>query len=440
MAKLSKSERTFNKLVDVGVYNEVQRNELCKSPIMIKEPLYKYYNLEEKIDSQGVDLKLLSLLENGKITYDIFSKYVVQLNYFINKSNVDGFLNQLSLNIDNDCLLNSDEIDYLFYIYKNDSLKETERLDFLDFLQKTKTMGVSLDKKGLITFYNRIRDVDYPITLGKHTYDDVGSLLEMSPFSLINEYKVKDWKYHEYLDYVTRVENMANLFYVMYIDSQYDYGLTYDELRFLYLEARYTDFYNKEIYMDFMGKNLTKNKLYKTSMLLSRYDFDYETLNKNIYSTILGEMYFKEYDLMALGDYILEDEIDSFIAYLTKPKKKELIIDSYSVKFLDIEESDILEKDAVFVVREWGKNLNLIAYFRDVDTDDLFKVNIYKNFDLGIYGTESDFRNMPENSLVRLKLERNVNKKSGQSYTKVNGFELLERNVFIDDVMKYDIY
>lgn len=463
MNKLTKTEVAFNKLVDLEIYKEKDRENLCKARIMVNEPIYKYYNLEESLNKLNkkaiylsiikkevykhltittLDLNILYLLENGNITYEVFTKYVSHLNYFINSSDVKGFFNLLLMNIDNNYSFNVSEVELLFDMYKREYLEKEEYKEFLPFVRNSfiEKSFMNTNKKSIMSIFKHFMTVDYPFILGSKTYDNKEELIEsINPLLLYHEDFIDEWKLNMYLKYTMEIDNTHNLFYVLYIETQNDFSLSYDELRFLLLEAKYTEIYNKQIYLDLMNKKLNKNQFYKTSILLSNFDFDFETLNKHIFNTILGEKFFTEPDIIEIGHFILDEEIDFLIDFLEKPKKIVERISPKNVSYVELIENKTKTKQAVFIGRQWGKNLNLIAYFRDFISHTYFKINIYKNYKSGIYGTYEDFRDVAINSLVSLDLEEKTNKKTHKAYTKLNNFKIIEKNVLINDVEKYDI-
>lgn len=94
------------------------------------------------------------------------------------------------------------------------------------------------------------------------------------------------------------------------------------------------------------------------------------------------------------------------------------------IPFLNIE--SYTELEAIFVDNHWGKNVNMLAVFKLPDSGDIFKLSVYKNFKEDKYGNNRNFRDIPHNSLMRLKLEPKLSKKTNQTYTKLVEYEVLQ--------------
>lgn len=94
------------------------------------------------------------------------------------------------------------------------------------------------------------------------------------------------------------------------------------------------------------------------------------------------------------------------------------------VPFLEVDSTTTI--DALFIQKEWGRKINLIAVFKDINTNEIFKLNIYKNHKEEIYGIREDFKHLPLNTLMKLKIEPRISKKTNKVYTKLIDEERLK--------------
>jgi len=99
-------------------------------------------------------------------------------------------------------------------------------------------------------------------------------------------------------------------------------------------------------------------------------------------------------------------------------------MDVKKIPYLNIDA--LTDVNATFIEKYWGKKVNMIAVFKHADSGNLFKLNVYKNFKENKYGSKKDFRDIPFNTLLMLKLEPKTSKKTKQVYTRLLDYEILQ--------------
>lgn len=92
------------------------------------------------------------------------------------------------------------------------------------------------------------------------------------------------------------------------------------------------------------------------------------------------------------------------------------------IQFLNIGEEK--EINAAFINKTWGKKINMIGIFKNIDTGHLFKVNIYKDFKHNKYGNRKDFRDIPFGATLKMLL-RPKTSKNNNIYTKLIDYEIM---------------
>lgn len=467
ITKYTKTQRTFDILVELGVYKEEDSDLYCKSKVMMKEPLYVYLNLEKYLtgfdfqyfiksndfpeDLTEIDLNPLELLKNNKIDYAVFGRYVSHLNYLCWGA-IDVFYYFVYLNKKHDYSFNVGEVDFLLKAHK---------LNYFNVMENKDVLGVAIGKGFSEEFLNYHSTTFLKWLAYAINFDSKFDFIEFKKFHSIPEeiqeddldlFLLYDKKlisealfdsYSSYLDYLS----FSDLYYIVYLDQKNGFDLTYDERRFLFLSAKYGRgvFEERGLAEKLIDRKLNRNGFYKASILIDKLGFDYETLNKYIFNTVLCDYYFKDKDLIEVGELILDDDIDWLIKEIedekaekqrVKVKRSEVI----QLGFNDIpyyESVDAVEVNAIYVGRKWGSKMNLIAVFKDISTSEYFKVNIYKDFKKDRYGNGVDFRKIAFNTLLKMDLALKKSSISEDEYTVLASYSVQQEN-YIQD--KYEIY
>lgn len=64
----------------------------------------------------------------------------------------------------------------------------------------------------------------------------------------------------------------------------------------------------------------------------------------------------------------------------------------------------------IYVAREWGADKNLIGYFKSIDSNQIFKLNIFRDLTTDMYGIGEDLKKISFGTLLLIEIQKDIGK------------------------------